>query len=112
MTGNSFPKITNMKPYESTVNLIRCMTVMVAVCIMAGMVSAQEPAAVKQLDKVPVLELGKQTWSNGHPQIHRITTAKALKRLGGVKQLAVDFDKMTWLSFVVHLAVPAVRSSI
>ena len=69
------------------------MTLMVAVCIMAGMVSAQEPAAVKQLDKVPALELGKQTWSNSHPQIHRITTAKALKRLGGVKQLAVDFDK-------------------
>jgi hypothetical protein len=50
-----------------------------------------ETAIAKQLGKVPTLDLGKQAW-NGQPQIHRIKTAAALKRLGGGKDIPVDFD--------------------
>jgi len=70
--------------------LIR-MAIPLIVLLLACPVKA-EPAVVTQLDQVPALKLGKQAWSNSHTQIHRITTATALKRLGGLKQLPIDFD--------------------
>ena len=48
-------------------------------------------AIVKELSKTPTLNLGKKAW-NGHPQIHRITTAAVFKRLSGGKDMPLDFD--------------------
>jgi hypothetical protein len=47
-------------------------------------------AAVKELGDVPKLDLGN-TSSEEQPEIHRIKTAAAFKRLGGKDGLALDF---------------------
>ena len=79
-----------------TTTRISVLTCLVSL-VLSGVSPAADPPAktetviAKQLDKTPKLDFGKRSW-NGHPQIHRIKTAAAFKRLGGGENLPVNFD--------------------
>ena len=66
-----------------------CVTLAAAVSLAEVTYAVDQPAQVKQLGEVPALELQKA--SDSHPEIHRIKTAAAFKRLGGQDGFAFDF---------------------
>ena len=88
-----------MKPYQSTINLIRWITVMAAACMMAGMASAQE--AIAPIKAMPENGIFKN--SNFNKPIVVKSKEEAAKHFGkeAVAKLvkAVDFKKQFVLLF-------------
>ena len=72
--------------------LLTCLVsvVFIGVSLAVDPPAEEETGIVRQLDKTPNLDTGKRSW-NGHPQIHRVKTAAAFKRLGG-EDLPLNFD--------------------
>ena len=88
-----------MKPYQSTVNLIRWMTGLAATCMITGMLSAQEP--IVPIKAVPENSIFKN--SNFNKPIVVKSKEEAAKHFGkeAVASLvkAVDFKKQFVLIF-------------